>query len=96
MGPAGWMEHWLNGHVFAQAPGDGEEQGSLVCCRPRGPKEQTQQRESTTTKSVQRASLLLFLPSLWKSGMIEDFYLDTPSPDAELRRNRDPEVPRRR
>ena len=29
----GW-HHWLNGHEFEQAPGDGEGQGSLVCCRP--------------------------------------------------------------
>ena len=28
----GW-HHWLNGHVFEQAPGIGEGQGSLVCCR---------------------------------------------------------------
>ena len=27
----GW-HHWLNGHEFEQAPGDGEEYGSLVCC----------------------------------------------------------------
>ena len=26
----GW-HHWLNGHEFEQAPGDGGEQGSLVC-----------------------------------------------------------------
>ena len=90
------MEHRLSGHVFAQASGDGEEQGILACCRPRDPKEQTQSRDSTTTNSVQRASLLLFLPSLWKSGMIEDFYLDTPPPAAELGRNPDPELPRRR
>ena len=25
--------HQLNGHEFEQAPGDGEGQGSLVCCR---------------------------------------------------------------
>ena len=30
---AGW-HHWLNGHEFEQAPGDGEGQGSLVCCSP--------------------------------------------------------------
>ena len=24
--------HRLNGHEFEQAPGDGEGQGSLVCC----------------------------------------------------------------
>ena len=27
----GW-HHRLNGHEFEQAPGDGEGQGSLVCC----------------------------------------------------------------
>ena len=26
--------HWLNGHEFEQAPGDGEGQGSLVCGSP--------------------------------------------------------------
>ena len=34
----GW-HHQLNGHEFEQAPGDSEEQGSLVCCSPRGCKE---------------------------------------------------------
>ena len=34
----GW-HHWLNGHEFEQAPGDGEVQGSLACCSPRGCKE---------------------------------------------------------
>jgi len=29
----GW-HHWLDGHEFEQAPGDGEGQGSLVCCSP--------------------------------------------------------------
>ena len=31
----GW-HHQLNGHEFEQAPGDGEGQGSLVCCSPWG------------------------------------------------------------
>jgi len=31
--------HWFNGHEFQQAPADGEGQGSLVCCSPRGHKE---------------------------------------------------------
>ena len=31
--------HWLNGHEFEQAPGDGEGQGSLACCSPWGHKE---------------------------------------------------------
>ena len=29
----GW-HHWLNGHGFAQTPGDSEGQGSLLCCSP--------------------------------------------------------------
>ena len=29
----GW-HHRLSGHEFEQAPGDGEGQGSLVCCSP--------------------------------------------------------------
>ena len=31
----GW-HHWLNGHEFEQAPGDGEGQGRLACCSPCG------------------------------------------------------------
>ena len=31
--------HWLNGHEFEQAPGDGEGQGSLACCSLWGCKE---------------------------------------------------------
>ena len=34
----GW-HHWLNGHEFKQTPGDGDGQGSLVCCSPWGCKE---------------------------------------------------------
>ena len=34
----GW-HHQLNGHEFEQALGDGEGQGSLVCCSPGGHKE---------------------------------------------------------
>ena len=30
-----WLDdHGLNGHEFEQAPGGGDEQGSLVCCSP--------------------------------------------------------------
>ena len=32
--------HQLNGHEFEQAPGVGEEEGSLVCCSPWGWEEQ--------------------------------------------------------
>ena len=34
----GW-HHRLSGHEFGQAPGDGEGQGSRVCCSPWGRKE---------------------------------------------------------
>ena len=34
----GWY-HWLSGHEFEQALGDGEGQGNLACCSPWGPKE---------------------------------------------------------
>ena len=34
----GWY-HQLNGHEFEQALGDGEGQGSLVCCSPWGCRE---------------------------------------------------------
>ena len=31
----GW-HHWLDGYDLGQIPGDGEGQGSLVCCSPWG------------------------------------------------------------
>ena len=31
----GW-HHWLNGHEFEPTPGDGDGQGGVACCRPRG------------------------------------------------------------
>ena len=34
----GW-HHQLNGHEFEQTPGNGEEQGSLVCFNPWGCKD---------------------------------------------------------
>ena len=34
----GW-HHWLDGHEFEQAPGDGDGQGSPACCSPRGCKQ---------------------------------------------------------
>ena len=33
-----WLQQ-LNAHEFEQTPGDGEGQGSLACCSPRGCKE---------------------------------------------------------
>ena len=45
----GW-HHQLNGRESEQAPGDGEGQGSLVCCSPRG------QKESDTTERLHNNS----------------------------------------
>ena len=44
----GWY-HWLNGHEFEQALGDGEGQGSLACCSPWGHKESDMTDDWTTT-----------------------------------------------
>ena len=33
------QHHQLNGHEFQQAPGDGDGQGSFVCCSPRSRRE---------------------------------------------------------
>ena len=44
----GW-HHWLNGHEFEQALGDGEGQGSLVCCSSWGCKEPWLNDWPTTT-----------------------------------------------
>ena len=43
--------HWLNGHKFEQALGDGEGQGSLVCCRPWG------RKDSDTTERLNNNNL---------------------------------------
>ena len=46
----GW-HHWLNGHESEWAPGDGDGQGSLVCCYPWGCK------ESDTTERLNSSTL---------------------------------------
>ena len=43
--------HWLDGHEFEQAPGDGEGQGSLACCSLWGCK------ESNTTERLNNNNL---------------------------------------
>ena len=40
----GW-HHQDNGNEFEQTQGDGEGQGSLVCCSPWGPKGWTRLRD---------------------------------------------------
>ena len=57
----GW-HYWLNRHVFEQAPGDGEGQGSLGCCSPWGCKE-SDMTEWPNNSQI-KAWPLLALPSL--------------------------------
>ena len=49
----GW-HHWLNEHEFEQAPGAGDEQGSLACFNPWGCKEldTTERRNRTDGSSI--------------------------------------------
>ena len=56
----GW-HHQLHGHEFEQAPGDGEEQGSLVCCSPWGHRESdmTERLNKSTTLSTKYQALLV-------------------------------------
>ena len=67
----GWY-HQLNGHKsIQQAPGDGEEQGSLACCSPWGCKEMdiTEQLDNNDLKVVLASSDLpssLLWPSSWQ------------------------------
>ena len=74
----GW-HHWLDGHEFKQTLGDGEGQGSLVCCSP------WNHKESDTTEQMNNNSKHLslrfcFLPlvlipkhSLINLGMLSSF-----------------------
>ena len=58
----GW-HHWLNGHEFERAPGDGEGQGSLACCRPWGCK------KSDRAKWRNNSSVILCL-AFWKTARL--------------------------
>ena len=47
----GWSHPQLEGHEFEQALGVGDEQGSLVCCSPRGRKESDMTERLNWTES---------------------------------------------
>ena len=53
----GW-HHQLSGQEFEQASGDGEGQGSLVCCSP------WVDEESDTTEKLNNSSNNIFLRNL--------------------------------
>ena len=56
----GW-HHLLSGHEFEQAPGDSENQGSLVCCDSQGLKESdmTERLNTTNQRSELKGKSLL-------------------------------------
>ena len=68
----GW-HHWLNGHEFEQAPGDGERQGSLTCCSPWGDKKiipdwaTEQQQQFPLTCQVNLLVAFALLAFTWES-----------------------------
>ena len=58
----GW-HHRLNGHEFEQAPGHGEGQGSLACCKGSPPL--WGRRQSDTTEQLNNN--IFYLPILVES-----------------------------
>ena len=56
----GW-HHWLNGHEFEQAPGDGEGQGSLASCSPWGLKGLATTEQLNTSNKIPGDLLSLLL-----------------------------------
>ena len=56
--------HWLDGHVFEEAPGVGDGQGSLACCSPWGCKmlDMTEQLNLTEPYKVQPWTLSFLTP----------------------------------
>ena len=44
--------HGFNGHVLGQTLGDGEVQGGLACCSPRGYKESTTWRINNNNNTL--------------------------------------------
>ena len=67
---AGW-HHCLSGHEFEQALGDGEGQGSLACCSPRGRKESnmTQRLDNNNIKHNGNTNPRANTLPRWHSGI---------------------------
>ena len=65
----GW-HHWLDGHEFEQTTGDGEAQGSLVCCSLWVSKSQTQLSNWTTTQVRPTQSRAEFSKAEPATGMV--------------------------
>ena len=54
----GW-HYQLDGHEFEQVVGNGEGQGSLVCCSPWGCKESDMTEQLNNNKPSQRVSVVV-------------------------------------
>ena len=70
----GW-HHWLKGHEFEQALGDGEGQENLACCSPWGCKELDWVTKLNWTDSLERLMLKLKLQYfghvMWRADSFE-------------------------
>ena len=63
--------HWLNGHEFEQAPGDGEREENLACWSPRGLKESDITERLSNSNNLPPSyspvyHQLITLPSTWE------------------------------
>ena len=68
-------DHQLSGHEFEQAPGDGEKQGSLVCCSPWHCKESDTTDRLNNNKHKQTLTLTYYEDmNKWESSWLEDIY----------------------
>ena len=70
----GW-HRLLNGHVFEQAPGVGDGQGSPVCCSPWGCKDLDMAEQLNQTDSLEGLMLKLKLQYfghlMWRADSLE-------------------------
>ena len=69
------LKERLNGHEFKQALGDGEGQGSLVCCSPRDLKE-SDTTEWATTTMVDYMIWVGWMQNLEYKGLTVKLYVD--------------------
>ena len=70
VGDRGWdggWHHWLNGHEFEQASGDGEGQGSLACCSPWGHKELDTTEQLNSNNMMAKALMPRCMWRVWSS-----------------------------
>ena len=64
----GW-HHRLNGHAFEQAPGDGEGQGSLLCCSHGVTKSQTRLSDSNSGETDNKLTKFLDKSNINKAAI---------------------------